>query len=410
MVGYSEMREVMLWVQTNAPATVRIDYYAVDAAKTVYQTSEVMTAKEGAYTAHLLADQVMPGKRYNYTVYINDKEVSLPYPTTFQSQMLWKWRVDPPAVRFATGSCLYVNEEAFDRPGKPYGKAFQILDAIYQQKPEFMVWLGDNAYLREADWNTRTGIVHRYTHTRSFPGLQPLLANTHHYAIWDDHDYGPNDSDRGYFLKETTFDVFKLFWANPGYGLPEAEGAISHFQWADLEFFMLDNRYHRSPDLRVTGDRTMLGKEQLEWLINGLKGSYAPFKFVCIGGQVLNDAKVYETYINVMPEERQYLLDRIAEEKINGVVFLTGDRHHTELSKWQAPNGITVWDLTTSPLTSGPGNALNEANSLRVADTYVGENNFSVLEVTGPDKSRVLKINVFSADGKALWSREILPK
>jgi alkaline phosphatase D len=154
----------------------------------------------------------------------------------------------------------------------------------------------------------------------------------------------------------------------------------------------------------------MLGKEQIEWLINGLKDSYSPFKFVCIGGQVLNDAKVYETYINVMPEERQYLLDRIAEEKINGVVFLTGDRHHTELSKWQAPDGTTVWDLTTSPLTSSPGNALNEANSLRVPDTYVGENNFSVLEVTGPEKARVLRINVFNADGKAMWSQEILPK
>ena len=74
---------------------------------------------------------------------------------------------DAPDFDFVAGSCFYINEEAYDRPGKPYGGDYQILDAIYRDKPDFMVWLGDNTYLREADWDSKSGIYHRYSHTRA---------------------------------------------------------------------------------------------------------------------------------------------------------------------------------------------------------------------------------------------------
>ena len=54
------------------------------------------------------------------------------------------------------------------------------------KNPDFMLWLGDNTYLRESDWNSRTGFIKRYPHTRALSELQPLLASTHHYATWDD--------------------------------------------------------------------------------------------------------------------------------------------------------------------------------------------------------------------------------
>ena len=81
-----------------------------------------------------------------------------------------------PDFRLATGSCTYINEPELDRPGKPYGGDYQIFDAMVAQKPDLMVWLGDNAYLREADWSTRTGIYHRYSHTRSAPELALRVA------------------------------------------------------------------------------------------------------------------------------------------------------------------------------------------------------------------------------------------
>src|SRR5690606_13051856 len=112
-------------------------------------------------------DQVRPGTRYAYMIRIDGEEISLPYPTFFRTQELWQWRKPPADFAFLAGSCAYVNEPAYDRPGRPYGDGYGIFGTMAAEKPDLMVWLGDNIYLREVDWNSRTGIYHRYTHSRS---------------------------------------------------------------------------------------------------------------------------------------------------------------------------------------------------------------------------------------------------
>lgn len=409
MLGYSEMKEALLWVQTKSAAKVQFAYWeeGTNGRKTL--TGSKVTLKEEAFTAKLIADQVEPGKKYEYQLLINDKPVKLPYPTRFQTQTLWQYRTDPPNFTMAVGSCFYVNEEIYDRPGNPYGGGYNLMTAINDRRPDAMLWLGDNVYFREPDWYTRTGMMHRYTHTRSLPELQPLLASTHHYAIWDDHDFGPNDSDRGFIHKDETLEIFKLFWGNQNYGLPGKKGVTNFFQFADIDFFLLDNRYFRTPNDRITGAKTLLGSDQIEWLIDALSFSKAPFKIIAVGGQMLTTAKVYETYSNIAPEERGYILRRIEEEGITGVVFLSGDRHHTELSSYVNANGHAVYDLTVSPLTSGVGNPANEVNDLRVPETLLVERNFGLLEFTGPRLDRRLTIRIVNANGTEVWNREIKP-
>ncbi|MDX1665779.1 MAG: alkaline phosphatase D family protein [Saprospiraceae bacterium] len=409
MVGYSEMKEVLLWVQTKANAQVQFRYWEVDNPVDTFYTSLVETGPEKAFTAKLLADQVEPGKIYGYDLLIFGEAIELDYPTTFRSQPLWKWRTDAPDFNMVIGSCFYVNDPPYDRPGDPYGSDFQILDAIYDRHPDLMLWLGDNVYLREADWYSRTGILYRYTHTRSHPKLQRLLASTHHYATWDDHDYGPNNADRSYIHKDKTREAFELFWGNPTFGLDNRHGITTFFQWHDIEFFVLDNRYFRAPDFRHSGERTQLGKEQLEWLIDALSYSLAPFKMVVLGGQVLNTAKVSETYTNYYPEERLYLLERIEDENIKGVIFLTGDRHFTELSRYVNRRGNAVYDLTVSPLTAGVNTRPEKSNYLRVEGTGVSEHNFGLLEFTGPTGQRELTIRIINAEGEELW-QHIIPQ
>ncbi|MGZ5304312.1 MAG: alkaline phosphatase D family protein, partial [Bacteroidia bacterium] len=272
MVGYSEMKEVMLWVQTAKSAEVYFSYYEASVVNkfTEETTEKVRTTAENAFTAKLIANKVEPGKKYTYQLYIDGLLVKLPYPTTFQTQTLWQWRTDAPDFTFAMGSCLYINDSAYDRPGKPYGGDTKILTSIYEKHPDMMVWLGDNTYLREADWNSGTGILYRYTHTRSTKELQPLIGSAHNYAIWDDHDFGPNDSDRGFREKDKTRQAFNLFWCNPTSGNKTGEGNYTSFEWNDVQFFLLDDRYFRSPNDRETGDRTMLGKQQIQWLTDQL--------------------------------------------------------------------------------------------------------------------------------------------
>ncbi|MCD4795305.1 MAG: alkaline phosphatase family protein [Bacteroidales bacterium] len=409
MIGYSEMKEVMLWVQTNKKSEVYILYYSKSQPEIKHRTNTVITSKDKAYTAHLLADELEPGQVYNYDLYINNKIVKFDYKTSFQTLPLWQWRTDPPEINFVTGSGAYINEEKYDRPGKGYGSNYQIYENIADKNPDFMIWLGDNVYLREADWNTKTGIFHRYTHSRSINEMQRLLATVHQYAIWDDHDFGPNNSDKGFWNKNMTLEAFKLFWANPSYGVGNIKGAISYFNWGDCDFFLLDNRYYRDPNRLKTDNKTILGEKQLEWLKDALVYSNANFKFVVMGGQFLTTAGLFEVYSNYgFSDERNEIIEFIHKHEIRNVIFLTGDRHHSEISILDRAEKPVIYDITTSPFTSGVATKWeNEINQLRVKGSLINDHNFSVFNITGKRKDRILTVTFYDKEGNKIFDYQI---
>lgn len=408
MVGYSAMRETTLWVQTKSSAKVKLVYWNVNDLKKKYTTKEIITKDEDAFTAKFICNQLEPGQKYNYELYLNGKKVLRSYDLKFQTQELWQWRQDPPEFNFITGSCFYVNETVYDRPGKPYGSDYEIFKSIYDKHADFMLWLGDNWYYREVDWDSWSGVIKRITHTRSLPELQPVLGSMHHYSIWDDHDFGPNDSDRGYWNKAKTLAAFKLFIPNPSFGINGNPGITTYFQWGDVDFFLLDDRYFRTPNDRQTGDKEMFGKQQIDWLIDNLVRSKAPFKIIATGGQMLNPVeKDYLEIYNKFPEEKAKLLKLIQDEGVEGVIFLTGDRHHSELTKLERVGNYPLYDFTISSFTAGVSPGKDEQNNFRVKGTLADEHNFALFNVSGARKNRTLKCTVYDVWGKELWNYSI---
>jgi alkaline phosphatase D len=411
MVGYGQMTEVMLWVQTTKPATVQFRYWDTQQPGVKKLSRSVKTTSERAHVAHVLVDGLRPGKKFAYELLIDGKVVQRPYPLRFQTQPLWQWRTDPPDFSVAIGSCFYVNEEEWDRPGRPYGSNFHILSTITAKNPDLMIWMGDNTYYREVDWHTVAGLQYRWTHTRSLPELQPLLGSVHHYATWDDHDYGPNDSDRGYRLKGEALENHELFWANQTYGTPEVAGAFGRFEWGDVEFFLLDNRYHRAPnDAPNTPDKTMWGKDQWQWLLDGLTSSTATWKVVVNGGQMLNPFATSREALRRYPHEHNALLQFIREQNVPGVVFLSGDRHFSELIRLEG-GAYPLYEFTSSSLTAGlatPRTEEEKNNPARVAGTLVDDaHNFGILRFSGPRTDRTLVFECWDHTGTLRWKYEI---
>ncbi len=404
MVGYSGYREALIWVQTQKEADVKIGYF-IEGEEEKF-TENVRATAENDHIVKLYPYEVDYGREYQYKLYINDEYVERPYPLTFKIQELWQWRMDPPPFSFAIGSCTYVNEPKDDRPNKPYGGKYEIFENIRSKNPDFMLWLGDNIYLREPDFLTERGIRHRNRHTRSLPDLQPLLGSVHHYAIWDDHDYGPNDSDRSYVHKKESEKAFNDYWGNLNTNATGAGGITSHFLWNDVEFFLMDDRYFRDSNRSKDKDKKYLGDEQLDWLIQSLTSSRAPFKIICIGGQVISSAAVYEN-MATYPAARQKLLDRIAAEEIEGVLFMSGDRHHTEISKWDRADSYPLIDITCSPLTSGTHRPRDEKNTNQIKDKTFYDRNFGIVEVEGKRTDRVLTLTIYNTSGEEQWSYTI---
>ncbi len=412
MVGYCEMTEAVIWTQTTQAADVRVDYYAKDKPTVVLSSKTYKSSENNYFTNHIVLTPLQEGKEYHYDVFINNQKIVLPYDTSFSSKKLWQWREKAPDFTIALGSCSYISEAALDRPGKPYGSNYSIFESIAKKNPDIMLWGGDNVYLREADWDSKSGIYHRYTHSRTLKEMQPLLASTQNIAIWDDHDFGPDDSDRSFYNKNTTQQAFKDFWANKFYGMDpnQKEGIFSSYNWSDAEIFLLDNRFFKSPNKRLSGEKTMLGTAQIEWLIDALTYSKASFKIIVIGGQVLNTEAVFENYENYK-SEKDFLLGEILTNQIKGVVFISGDRHFTELSILNRPNTYSLYDWTVSPLTSGHGavdKIAKEPNTNRVHGSLFAQHVFGTLSFSGEKETRQMKMSLFDKDGHELWNKTIL--
>lgn len=403
MNGYANLQEAVIWLQLTGSADVFAEAYLPNTdLEVAARSNEVETSAGNAYTAKLYFHGLKAGITYPYRIFINGKPVTFDYPTQLTIPPQWSYRTDPPEFNMAMGSCAYINESAYDRPGKPYGGGYEIYKSIYKSKPDVMLWLGDNNYLRAGEWWTLKGIQHQYTHSRSLPEMQPLLATGQHVAIWDDHDYGPNDATGSWVNKDLALKTFKDFWVNYSYGYDDLPGITSAYRYADIDFILMDNRYYRTEQYQNPEKEHIFGEKQTQRLIDLLKFSKSPFKIVVTGGQFVNNAKVYENHANY-ELERQYILDMLAEEDIKGVIFINGDRHHSEVSRLSLPNGNDVHEFTVSPLNSGANKNVTETNDNRIKGSLIQQRNYAVLNIKGAYRNRVLTLTYYDVNGEELF-------
>jgi alkaline phosphatase D len=406
MHGFADQSSLTLWVQTERAARVTVEF-SPETDPGRRRRVEAATRAEDDFAAALRLAGLDPGTRYRYMVLVDGKPAA--EAGRFATQPLWQARSEPPDFSVAFGSCLYLNDR-FSRPGQPWGAEYGILDAIAAQAPDLMLWLGDNVYFREPEWTSLEGMSARYRAYRAHPALRRLARATSHVAIWDDHDYGPNDADGSFVMKGAALEAFKRYWPNPSHGLPGVPGVFGMVTFGDADFFLLDDRFNRYPNrYPQTPEKTMLGRAQLEWLKQALVYSRATFKIIAAGGQFWNRANRFEAFQNY-PAEQKALGDWLIEQKIAGVVFLSGDRHFGGLWRVERPGTYPLYEFTSSPLTAGPvGNlaADERENPELVPGTLINQRNFGMLRVSGPRKERSLTLEAYDASGKLLWQRRL---
>ena len=346
---------------------------------------------------------------YSYTLFIDDKEIITGFATKFTTQDLWQWRKPAPDFSFVAGSCNYVNDPAIDRPGKPYGGDSSIFTTMAKSGAAFHVWMGDNWYTREVDFGSAWGLNYRASHDRAQKILQPFMASMPQYSIWDDHDYGPDNSGKSFLLKDDSRDIFKKYALNPSYG-EEEKGIYTKISYSDVDIFLTDDRFFRSEDDMpdsVNGtaskDKYFFGPKQMEWLKNALEFSTATFKIIVVGSQVLNPLNKAESMQQYSYEYAE-LLNFIKTQKLNGVLFFSGDRHHSEIIKAPQPGFYPLYDVTISPYTAGISKAIGpeKNNPFRISGTLVETQNFGKISINGPKDKRSMTIEFIGLKGEQL--------
>ena len=138
---------------------------------------------------------------------------------------------------FLAGSCAFIGT-GFNGILKPFAN-LSIFNSMKNDSSNFMLWLGDNLYY-VFEYHSYKHQLKRNIKTRLNKKLSAFLNSRQQYAIWDDHDYGGNNSDGSYKYKTSSLNVFQQFWCNP-----RNDGKNYYtFHQQDCQFFMLDDRYN----------------------------------------------------------------------------------------------------------------------------------------------------------------------
>jgi len=308
----------------------------------VYSEGKLMNEYQGSSTlekqlsATIVIDSLKSNTKYSYEVLINNTKVNFPVIKEFKTYS----KDFNSNTRIIFGSCYH-------RIGLGNEK---LSKTIIDRDADAALLLGDIA-VQDRDNHLGKHTLD-YLMRDLFPAWRQMASCVPLYAIWDDHDYYNNDSYGLYGYNEqdrlNIREVFKYAWNNPSYGNGE-HGVYFKKSLPGVDVFMLDGRYFREKG-------NLLGDEQYKWLLSELKASMAPFKILANGtmwSDFLSDGKdswgVFDSI------GRENLFSFIEENKISGVLLISGDRHGARGFTIPRANNFKFYEFGAASLGSMSG-------------------------------------------------------
>lgn len=398
MLGAAKPTGVNVWLRTAQESAVELLVHAPHSPESVVSSVSGNTRSENDFTAVLQVEGLKPNTRYEYRIKIDGKEV-------LRGEN-WELKTAPAksastTVRVAFGGCADytpTNERMWD--------------TIRVRRPDAFLTLGDNVYIDMpgpvTPWHQQA-----YYRRQSRPEWRRLAASTPVYAIWDDHDAATDDVFLGPYVdrpawKPDQLRHFRQQWNNPSYGdEPTTPGVWSRFQLGRVEFFLLDGRTYRENYL--LDKPSMLGEAQKRWLFKGLRDSKADFKVIASPVAWADDAKsateggvAHDTW-HGYHEERQELLDLIADERINGVLLLSSDRHRSDVRVHTRWAKYPLYEFESGRLTNAGGHEPH-GDTLFV---YTDKPSFGALTFDFEDGPPRVTAEIVNIDGEGVFRRLI---
>ena len=261
---------------------------------------------------------------------------------------------------------------------------------INANQPNLWIWLGDNIY---GDSDDPSDLKREYEKQNAHEDYQKLKATCPIIGTWDDHDYGINNGGKEWSIKAAAqrelLDFLEVSASDPR---RNREGVYSAYTFGEagksVKVILLDCRYFRDSSeigankqyiLNETG--TVLGETQWNWLENELTNSTTQVHIIGSGIQVIPEEHRFEKWAN-FPNERKRLFQLLEKTKTANPIFISGDRHLSELSKITF-EGKVFYDFTSSGITHAyhKANQNGEANQHRVSNYLTGNENFGIIRI-----------------------------
>ena len=257
----------------------------------------------------IAVNDLEPGTRYFYALEV-DGEIDSARRGTFRTP-----KVGPQTFTFAFGSCART------------GSSHPVFKTILRHDPLFLLHLGDLHY-RNIEQDDPALFSRAFDTVLRSAGQSRLFRGVPVAYVWDDHDFGPNNSDSTSPGRGAARRTYRRLV--PHYPLAADDAIYQAFTIGRVRFLLTDSRSEKSP--RFAPDeagKTVLGPAQKRWLMDQLLAGRDRYPLI--------------VWVNTMPwiapklagadhwggynTERLELARFIESNGIRQLVMLSGDSH-----------------------------------------------------------------------------------
>lgn len=270
----------------------------------------------------------------------------------------------------------------------------------------------------------------RFLYNFAEPHYRSFLTRQATLATWDDHEVRDN-FDKDNPLARTGYDAFL-----DAFPAVTETGEINHriYRYRPLgttaDLFILDTRSYRDATLvKDNPEKTMLGEEQLTWLLSGLEQSKATWKLVVCSVPIAVPTGYpaaqtgRDGWSNYTPPdwsgspgadtgyefEFQKIYTFLQDREIQNVIFLTADAHRAMAIEYLSRFKKTVLrEFMSGPLSAIPlaGDFLDQSFHPRLLFHQGNVMNYGVLEMS----PQALAVRLVDEKGKELYRGRFEPQ
>jgi alkaline phosphatase D len=263
---------------------------------------------------HFRLTELTPRTTYHYALEVNGR-IDPDRTGRFQT-----FADGPFSFRAALGSCALT------------GSNHPVFETIRATQPDLFLHLGDMHYENIAEANPRAfRTAYRKVHGA---GRQAdLFRSTALAYMWDDHDYGPDNSSRRAPGQDASQQVYREYV--PHYPLAREELArpvYQAFTVGRVRFLLTDLRSARTPNDAPDSVKTMMGEAQKAWFKRQLAAAKDQYPVVAWVSSVPWISAGGADRWGGFAEERRELATYIDSIGIaDQMVILSGDAHMVAL-------------------------------------------------------------------------------
>jgi phosphodiesterase/alkaline phosphatase D-like protein len=222
---------------------------------------------------------------------------------------------------------------------------------------DFFIHAGDHIYADLLGPAAVTIAQYRATYSEVWAssGMRSLHGSTGQYLTWDDHEvfnnWNPESISRGRLAAATqAFFEHRATRRNAD----DRDRIWRSFRWGrTAEIFILDCRGERRPSTRSedpSRSSTYISRRQMDWLKAGLRSSPCVFKFIVNSVPIVDRAGADGDNWNGYASQRREILNHIDNNRLRGVVWLSGDVHFGGVCRVEAAGPwADIWEVVMGP-------------------------------------------------------------